>query len=126
MTLGRLALAWIVVAAWFEIAAYVTHHIVAKLVIPPGATVYAGIPFHLIKRRAVEAALVSLIASLWFDSIGSGESWLLFLLIGALVTSPAWFVRALDPIPTRAIVADTVCNLLRYVVAGALLAWRLS
>jgi Na+/phosphate symporter len=126
MTLGRLALAWIVVAAWFEIAAYVTHYIVTKLVIPPGATVYAGIPTHLIKRRAVEAALVSLIASLWFDSIGSGESWLLFLLIGALVTSPAWFVRALDPIPKRAIFADTVCNLLRYVVAGALLAWRLS
>jgi Na+/phosphate symporter len=126
MTLGRLALAWIVVAAWFEIAAYATHYIVTKLVIPPGATVYAGIPTHLIKRRAAEAALVSLIASLWFDSIGSGESWLLFLLIGALVTSPAWFVRALDPIPKRAIVADTVCNLLRYVVAGALLAWRLS
>jgi len=126
MTLGRLALAWIVVAAWFEIAAYVTHYIVTKLVIPPGATVDTGIPTHLIKRRAVEAALVSLIASLWFDSIGSGESWLLFLLIGALVTSPAWFVRALDPIPKRAIVADTVCNLLRYVVAGALLAWRLS
>ena len=126
MSLGRLALAWIVVAAWFEIAAYGTHYIVTKLVIPPGATVYAGIPTHLIKRRAVEAALVSLIASLWFDSLGSGESWLLFLLIGALVTSPAWFVRAIDPIPKRAIVADTVCNLLRYVVAGALLAWRLS
>jgi len=126
MSLGRLALAWIVVAAWFEIAAYVTHYIVTKLVIPRGATVYTGIPTHLIKRRAVEAALVSLIASLWFDSIGNGESWLLFLLIGALVTSPAWFVRALDPIPKRAIVADTVCNLLRYVGAGALLAWRLS
>jgi len=126
MTLGRLALAWIVVAAWFEIAAYVTHYIVAKLVIPTGATVDTAVPAHLIKRRALEAALVTLIASLWFDSLGSGEWWLLFLLIGTLVTSPAWFVRALDPIPKRAIVADTVCNLLRYVGAGALLAWRLS
>lgn len=126
MTLGRLALAWLVVAIWFEIAAYVTHYIVTKLVIPPDAPVYTGIPTHLVKRRAVEAALVSLIASLWFDSIGSGESWLLFLLIGALVTSPAWFLSGPDPIPKRAIVADTICNLLRYVVAGALLAWRLS
>jgi len=42
------------------------------------------------------------------------------------MTSPRWFVRAPDPRPQRAVIADTVCELLRYVVAGALLAWRLS
>ena len=126
MTLGRLLVAWLVVAIWFEIAAYATHYVVTKLAIPPGATVYSGIPTYLIKRRALEAALVSLIASLWFDSLGSGEWWLLFLLLGTLMTSPRWFVRAPDPRPQRAIIADTVCELLRYVVAGALLAWRLS
>ena len=126
MTLGRLVVAWIVVAAWLELAAYAQHYVVTKLAIPPGATVYTGVPTYLIARRAVEALLVTLIASLWFDSLGSGEWWLLFLLFGALVTSPKWFVRGPDPLPARARFADTVCDLLRYVVAGGLLAWRLS
>jgi len=126
MTLGRLALAWIVVAAWFEIAAYVTHYIVAKLVIPPGATVYTGIPFHLIKRRAVEAALVSLIASLWFDSLGSGEWWLVFTLVGVLATVPVQLLQTAGSERKWAFVVAEGGELLRYLGAGALLAWRLS
>jgi hypothetical protein len=31
-----------------------------------------------------------------------------------------------DPLPTKVKIADTVCDLARYVLAGALLAWRLS
>jgi hypothetical protein len=126
VTLGRLVLAWIVVAAWFEIATFATNYLVNRLAIPADATVYTGIPTHVLKRRLVEAALVTLIASLWFDSLGSGGWWLLFLLLGALATSPKWFAVGPDPAPRRALFADTICDLARYVVAGALLAWRLS
>jgi len=126
VTIGRLVIGWIVVAAWFEIAAYAQNYVVTKLAIPPGATVYTGMPTHLIARRIVQALLLTLLASLWFDSLGSGGWWLLFLLIGALMTSAKWFMKGPDPLPTKVNVADTVCDLARCVVAGALLAWRLS
>jgi hypothetical protein len=126
VTFGRLVLAWIVVAAWFEIATFATNYLVNRLAIPPDATVYTGIPKHVLKRRLVEAALVTLIASLWFDALGSGEWWLLFLLLGALVTSPKWFAAGPDPARRRVLFADTICDLGRYVIAGGLLAWRLS
>ena len=126
MTLGRLVFAWIVVAVWFEITAYAQNYVVTTLSIPPGENVYTGIPTHFIARRSVQALLVTLLASLWFDSLGSGEWWLLFLLIGALMTSPKWFVKGSEPLPRKVRVADTVGDLARYVVAGALLAWRLS
>ena len=107
MTLGRLVIAWIVVAVWFGIVTFFT-----------GA-------------RAVwvslgEAALLTLIASLWFDSLGSGEWWLLFLLIGALAQVPVWVRSRSDGVPTRLRLAALTTDLGRFVVAGALLAWRLS
>jgi hypothetical protein len=126
VTLGRLVVAWVVVAAWFEIATFATNYLVNRLAIPADATVYTGIPTRIVKRRLMEAVLVTLIASLWFDSLGSGEWWLLFLLLGALVTSPKWFAVGPDPAPRRALFADTIGDLARYVIAGALLAWRLS
>jgi len=126
VTLGRLVLAWIVVAAWFAIATVATRYLVARLVIPRDATVYLGIPTHVVKRRLSEAALITLIASLWFDSLGSGEWWLLFLLIGGLVSSGSWFARGPDVAPKRALFAGVIADLVRYVIAGALLAWRLS
>jgi len=119
VTLGRLLVAWIAVAAWFEIATFVTSYVVNRLAIPPDASVYAGIPTRLLTRRLVEALLLTLIASLWFDSLGSGGWWLLFLLIGALVTSPKLFAP-------RPGLADIAFDIARYVIAGALLAWRLS
>ena len=90
---------------------FVTTYVVNRLAIPPDARVYT--------RPLVEALLLTLIASLWFDSLGSGGWWLLFLLIGALVTSPKLFAA-------RPGLADIVFDLARYVIAGALLAWRLS
>jgi len=119
VTLERLLVAWIAVAAWFEIATFVTTYVVNRLAIPPAASVYTGIPTRLLTRPLVEALLLTLIASLWFDSLGSGSWWLLFLLIGALVTSPKWLAA-------RPGLTDIVFDLARYVIAGALLAWRLS
>ena len=126
MTLGRLVFAWIVVAAWLEIATVVTNYVVNRLALPPDATVYMGIPPRVLVRRLVEAALLTLIASLWFDSLGSGGWWLLFSLLGALVTSPQWFAIGPNPAAKRALFAGAIADLTRYVIAGALLAWRLS
>lgn len=126
MTLGRLIVAWVFVAGWFEIATFVTSFVVHRLAVPADATLYIDIPTHILKRRLGEAALVTLLASLWFDSLGSGGWWMLFLLLGATVSSSKWFTPAPDTDAKRALIADIVLDVARYVGAGALLAWRLS
>src|SRR5262245_6860595 len=80
VTLGRLVLAWIVVAAWFGLATFVIAYIVAAVTAFPQQNYSIAVPASLLKWRVVEAGLLTLIASLWFDSIGSGQWWLLFIL----------------------------------------------
>lgn len=106
MTLARLLFAWLLVAAWFAAAT------VALARLPPAALP----PLRLLGWRAGEALMLTLIASLWFDSLGHGGWWLLFLLFGGLAVVASQRATAL------AVCAD----LLRYVVAGAILAWRLG
>ena len=62
----------------------------------------------------VEALVVTMIASLWFDSLGHGGWWLLFGLFGLLATS----LSGRPPFISLAL------SVLRYVAAGAILAWR--
>ena len=100
MTLGRLVLAWAVVALWFVAVTWVTEH-------RRNLTGSGG-----------EALILTLIASLWFDSLGHGGWWLLFLLLGALAAFPA-------RLRERAVLLGLV-DAGRYVGAGALLAWRLG
>ena len=126
MTLGRLVLAWIVTAAWFEIATFASHYLYYRLALPNDTEFVVGVSSRLLVERLVEALLITLLGSLWFDSLGSGGWWLLFLLVGALVTLPKWFAIGENPVPKRALVATACAHLVRYVVAGALLAWRLS
>jgi hypothetical protein len=126
VTLGRLVAAWVVVGVWFEVATFAAHYLFYRLAAPANETLLFAVPSRLIVERLVEALLVSLLASLWFDSLGSGGWWLLFLLIGALVTLPQWFAIGENPQPKRALLAAAFTHLVRYVVAGALLAWRLS
>lgn len=64
----------------------------------------------------VEALVLTMIASLWFDSLGHGGWWLLFGLFGLLATS----------LPGRPPFISLTLSVLRYVVAGAILAWRLG
>ena len=90
------------------------------------AVAYLGVLPHYLKRRLVEAAVLTLIASLWFDSLGSGEWWLLFLLFGVLVSSSKWFAPAPNAVSKRVLFADIAWDVARYIGAGALLAWRLS
>lgn len=111
MTLGRLVLAWLPVALWFAGVAAVARRLALT-----------ERPFAALARRAVvEALLLTLLASLWFDTLGAGAWWLPALLIGALVgLAPA------IPQPRRTTVLLYLLDLLRYVGAGALLAWRLG
>ena len=126
MTLGRLVLAWIVVGAWFGVATFATALLAAKVANSLGDGILVAVSTGLLKLRLGEAGLLTLIASLWFDSLGRGEWWLLFLLIGALAGLPVWFRSQSTEVPTRALVATMIADLARYVVAGGLLAWRLS
>lgn len=113
MSLGRLVLAWLPVAAWFALLAWAAGRAAA----PPAFAVPRGARAAAFAGPLVEAALVTLFGSLWFDSLGHGGWWLLFLLVGALV--------ALARTP-RARLVWFLADLARYVAAGALLAWRLG
>lgn len=126
VTLGRLVLAWVVVAAWFGLATFVIAYIVAAVTAFPQQNSSIAVPASLLKWRVIEAGLLTLIASLWFDSIGSGQWWLLFVLIGALATVAIWYVAPPADTPRRALIAGAVADVTRYVIAGGLLAWRLS
>ena len=132
MTLSRLIIAWLPVAALFAVA-------------PPlgyrwGGGGGGGDPpsdqralvwsFNLweIGWRLVEAAGVTLIASLWFDTLGASGSWLLFVLLGLLVAFPRRLVmwRHVDALRRKHLLVHALLDVARYIVAGALLAWRLS
>ena len=109
MTLGRLALAWSVVALWFVAVTWATEH-------RRNLTGAGG-----------EALILTLIASLWFDSLGYGGWWLLFFLLGALAAFPAR-LRQLESgaSPAGRAVLLGLVDAGRYVGAGAMLAWRLG
>ncbi|HVH68024.1 MAG TPA: hypothetical protein VM716_09165 [Gemmatimonadales bacterium] len=127
MTLTRLVLAWLLVAAWFMIATYGTAVLIAQVSQQPGqGSRWAGLLLVLLRWRIVEAGLLTLFASLWFDSLGSGGWWLLFLLLGALVTIPTWLQPGPESRPRLVALCGAGADIARYVVAGAILAWRLG
>lgn len=128
MTLTRLVLAWAPVALWFVIATIGCARLVGLLSTPRGQERRGiGLPVSLLKWRLVEAVLLTLFASLWFDSLGSGEWWLVFLLVGALAAAPVWLpFHPGDGRPGLASFIGASADLARYVLAGAILAWRLG
>ena len=74
-----------------------------------------------------EAGVLTLLAGLWFGSLGHGGWWLVFLLVGALVNGAERAVRvALTPGPGRPEWRAFALGIARYVAAGALFAWRLG
>lgn len=127
MTLGRLVLAWLPVAVWFVLGTYVISLFVPAVSKPPSQPgVWVAVESSLLKWRLVEAALLTLFASLWFDSLGSGGWWLLFALVGAPATIPKWLPRPERVVPNRVLLLGACADLARYEIAGALLAWRLG
>jgi hypothetical protein len=121
MTLSRLLPAWLCVAAWFLAVAWAGGRL-------------AGAQRPADRRAArsaagwtlAEAGVVTLFASLWFASLGSGGWWLVFLLVGLLAAFPARLHgAALANLSRRPAVLLGALDTLRYLGAGALLAWRL-
>jgi hypothetical protein len=122
VTPGRLVLAWLLVAVWFAGAVWVGRRAVG-----------AALPTDDVGRRrvaawtAAEAAVVTLLASLWFDSLGSGGWWLLFSLVGVLAAFPVRLQAAIaaGTLPRRPDILLALVDAVRYLAAGAILAWRL-
>ena len=72
-----------------------------------------------------EALVVSLIAGLWFASLGAGGWAPLFVLFGLLVVAGERG-RPLPPDGRPGRLVLVLLTLARYLAAGALLAWRLG
>ncbi len=124
MTLGRLFLAWLTVAAWFVVAPPIGHRV--DLVVGRQYFVWSYNRWAVI-GRLLEAVVVTLLGSLWFDSLGSGGWWLLFLLIGLLVAYPVrWQLLTTAVDERRRELLSGLMDTARYIVAGAILAWRLG
>ena len=126
MTLGRLILAWLPVAALFAVTPPIGYQWTGDV------TGVSAVVWHHnrweIWWRLAEAGIVTLFASLWFDSLGAGGWWLLFFLVGLLVAFPRRLVmwQHVEPLRRRHLLAHAGLDLARYIAAGALLAWRLS
>lgn len=76
---------------------------------------------------AAEALTLTLLAALWFGSLGSGGWVTVFLLVGALAAgADRWLSHRLLQTPVRQEVALFLLGLARYVAAGWLCAWLLT
>jgi hypothetical protein len=126
VTLSRLVAAWIWVAALFVIAPPIGYRW-GDAAPTSGFLVWSYNRWEL-GWRLVEAGVVTLFASLWFDSLGAGGWWLLFLLVGLLVAFPRRLVmwQHVEPLRRKHLLAHASLDVARYVAAGGLLAWRLA
>lgn len=112
MTFARVLLGWAAVTLFFIMWRETERRIRAT----PGSmgpAMRASLP-----ALAVEAALLALFAGLWFASLGSGGSVLLFLIVGALMEVPSRLrSHPAGGLPWKPIVG----GVLRIVIAGMLL-----
>lgn len=134
MTLARLVLAWLAVAVEFVLVDRVSRWLDRGAAgdAPAPAPVTGGVGPALL-WRALEAAAVTLFASLWFDSLGHGGWWLVFLLVGLMVSLAQGAGAAARAPGPRGPAGDqrdalrwTIRETSRYVLAGGILAWRLG
>ena len=118
MTLGRLIVSWLPVAALFALAPPIGY----RWDLPPDnrAVVWSFNRWE-IGWRLLEAAVLTLFASLWFDSLGAGEWWLVFLLVGLLVAFPRRLVmwQHVEPVRRRHLLVHALLDVTRYILAGA-------
>ena len=116
MTLARLVFAWLPVAGLFVLASSLDPRFASAR--PPRWATQRGAA---VIRSALEAGALTLFAALWFDSLGHGGWWLLFAMVGVLVG-----VQRLWQGERRAEWRGLAVDVARYVIAGAILAWRLD
>jgi hypothetical protein len=117
MEFTRLVLGWAAVAGFFGLWREVERRI-------RGAPTTADTAFRAaFPALAIEAALLALLAGLWFGSLGHGGATLVFLLVGALMVLPER-LRSRPAGSWRW--KPAVGGVLRIVAAGALLGWVMS
>jgi hypothetical protein len=126
VTFGRLVLAWLPVAMAFALAPPMGYRWDAAEA-PASPIVWHPNRWE-VGWRLAEAAVLALLAALWFDSLGAGGWPLIFLLVGLLAGFPRRLVMwpHVDPGRRRHLLIHAAVDVARYMVAGALLAWRLS
>lgn len=117
MALTRLFVGWIAVVVWL---------LLWELVGSRLGTVGGDGKLRRARVHLGEALLLTLLGALWFGSLGAGEWWLVFGLVGALREWPVSRGRRpaerADPIS----IGVALLRVVRTVVAGGLLAWRLG
>ena len=117
MALIRLAGGWLAVVAWLFLWGLVASRL--------GSLRRDG----KLRRMRVylgEAVLLTLLGALWFGSLGAGAWWLVFGLVGALREWPGSRGRRPAEAPVAASLGGALLGVVRTVVAGGLLAWRLA
>lgn len=119
MSLLRLVLSWAAVTLWYFLFELVEQRVLGAR--PATGRLRAGW-----KVYVADALLLTLFAGLWFASLGHGGWVLLFLMVGLLVEGPGRFRDGSGKIDLsgRGIVR-LLAGLIRIVVAGGILAWRL-
>ena len=118
MTLAVVALGWAAVTAW-----YLAWEAARRRRGDPTVTGSAGWLGPDWRLYMVEAALITLLAALWFGSLGHGGWVPLFVLIGAMTE---WAARIRGgPRPGPLPFAGFLGGVVRTVVAGGLLRWIL-
>jgi hypothetical protein len=76
---------------------------------------------------SAEALLLTLLAALWFGSLGHGGWVLVFLLLGALAGGGnRWLRHRVQAIPAGPDLKLFAAGLLKYFLAGGLCAWGLT
>lgn len=117
MALSRLVVAWVAVVGWLLLWEVVGFRL--------GARRGNGRPRRA-RIFAVEGLLLTLFGALWFGSLGAGAWWLVFGLLGTLREWPGSVGRRpAEPLDGVAVGAATL-RVVRTLVAGGLLAWRLA
>ncbi len=137
MTLTALGVTWILVAIVFVAAGAATAGWGTR---DPGPAVRSpatsgptpgprtpgpGILHRVWPGATFEALILTLIAALWFDSLGHGGWVVLFLLLGALPAGDRW-VRRLAGGPSGGETGYFVASLLKYLLGGLVCFWLLS
>jgi hypothetical protein len=115
----QLVLGWAVTALWFVIWEVL-----------PGRRRHLGpreaLGHRVLLELGAESLLLTLFAALWFGSLGHGGWPLLFAVLGLLIALPPRLrARHHFPIPSPLRWGEISLDVLRLVVAGGLLAWRL-
>lgn len=117
MALSRLVGGWIAVVVWLLLWELVGSRL--------GAAQGDG-KLRRVRVHLGEALLLTLLGGLWFGSLGAGGWWLVFGLVGVLREWPVPRGRRPAERPDPISLGVSLLRVLRTVVAGGLLAWRLA